>query len=72
MHYGGYLCRMGEISEVCKRAGIAIIEDACHAIGASYRDPAERPPHGKKAGELGDIACFSFFSNKTWRPAKAA
>ena len=64
MHYGGYLCRMGEISALCKRAGIAIIEDACHAIGASYRDPAERPPHGKKAGALGDIACFSFFSNK--------
>ncbi len=24
----------------------------------------KRPPHGKKAGAFGDIACFSFFSNK--------
>jgi dTDP-4-amino-4,6-dideoxygalactose transaminase len=64
MHYGGYLCRMGEIHEICQKHGVALIEDACHAVGASYLDPAGRPPHGLKAGNLGDVACFSFFSNK--------
>lgn len=64
MHYGGYLCRMAEICAICQRHGLALIEDACHAVGARYLDPQQRPPHGKMAGNLGDVACFSFFSNK--------
>jgi dTDP-4-amino-4,6-dideoxygalactose transaminase len=36
MHYGGYLCRMAEIQEICRHHGLALIEDACHAIGARY------------------------------------
>ena len=50
MHYGGYLCRMTEILEICRQRNLIVIEDACHAVGA--------------AGLLGDISCFSFFSNK--------
>lgn len=64
MHYGGYLCRMAEINEICKRHGLFLIEDACHAVGARYLDPQEKPPHKKIAGSIGDIAAFSFFSNK--------
>lgn len=64
MHYGGYLCRMSEILEIARRRGLAVIEDACHAVGARYLDPQGRPPHGQMAGSLGDIAAFSFFSNK--------
>ncbi len=64
MHFGGYICRMAEISEICRNRGIALIEDACHAVGAQYVDTEQKPPHGRMAGNLGDIACFSFFSNK--------
>lgn len=64
MHYGGYFCRMAEIKTLCDRHGLFLIEDACHAVGAAYRDSQLRSPHGKMAGTLGDIACFSFFSNK--------
>ena len=64
MHYGGYLCRMAEIKEICQRHGLFLIEDACHAVGARYLDPQERTPHGTMAGTIGDIAAFSFFSNK--------
>jgi dTDP-4-amino-4,6-dideoxygalactose transaminase len=64
MHYGGYLCRMAEIKEICERKGLFLIEDACHAVGAQYLDPRGKPPHKKMAGAIGDIACFSFFSNK--------
>ncbi len=64
MHYGGYLCRMAEIKEICEQHDLLLIEDACHAVGAQYLDPQDRSPHKKMAGSIGDIACFSFFSNK--------
>jgi len=64
MHYGGYLARMGEILQLCREHRLTLIEDACHAVGARYLDPAGKPPHGAMVGSLGDVACFSFFSNK--------
>jgi len=56
MHYGGYPCDMDAIRKIADEHGLALIEDACHAVGAEYK--------GKKCGALGDIGCFSFFSNK--------
>jgi dTDP-4-amino-4,6-dideoxygalactose transaminase len=56
MHYGGYPCEMKAILGVARRHGLYVIEDAAHAPGAKYR--------GKKCGLIGDIGCFSFFSNK--------
>ena len=64
MHYGGYLCRMAEIWAICQRHGLALIEDSCQAVGARYSDQQHQLLHGKMAGTLSDIACFSFFSNK--------
>src|SRR6185503_8404380 len=51
-------CRMREIAALARARGIAVIEDACHAVGARHGDS------GLMAGALGDIAAFSFFSNK--------
>jgi len=56
MHYGGFACKMDEIIEIAKRHKIPVIEDAAHAPGSFYKD--------KLLGALGDISCFSFFSNK--------
>jgi dTDP-4-amino-4,6-dideoxygalactose transaminase len=56
VHYGGYACRMPEIVEIARRHGVAVIEDAAHAPGASLR--------GRALGTWGDVGCFSFFSNK--------
>ena len=64
MHHGGNLCRMAELAALCRERGVALIEDACHAIGARYHDDRARPPHGVMAGSIGDIGTFSFFSNK--------
>lgn len=64
LHYGGSLCRMSELTEFCSAHGIALVEDACHAVGAGYRDPQARPPDGVMAGSIGDISAFSFFANK--------
>ncbi len=57
VHLYGQCAEMNEISEIAKRNNIKIIGDAAQAIGAQYKD-------GKSAGELGDIACFSFFPSK--------
>lgn len=57
MHYGGYLCRMDEVRDICRRRNLFLIEDACHALGAADH-------HGVMAGAFGDIGVFSFFSNK--------
>jgi dTDP-4-amino-4,6-dideoxygalactose transaminase len=64
MHYGGYPGRLAELHELCSRHGLALVEDACHAVGARYLDSGQRPPHGAQCGTAGDVGCFSFFSNK--------
>ncbi|GMQ79265.1 MAG: DegT/DnrJ/EryC1/StrS aminotransferase family protein [Anaerolineae bacterium] len=56
MHYAGYPCQMSQIMEVAAHHGLAVIEDAAHAPGASL--------NGIALGTWGDIGCFSFFSNK--------
>jgi len=56
MHYGGFACDMTEIMRIAKKYGLAIIEDAAHAVGASL--------NGKALGTWGDVGCYSFFGNK--------
>ncbi len=56
MHYGGYPCRMAEFRAIADQRGLALIEDAAHAPGASL----DNCP----LGAWGDVGCFSFFSNK--------
>ena len=50
--------------QLCRKRGLALIEDACHAVGARFHDAGHRPPHGVMAGSIGDISAFSFFANK--------
>ena len=56
LHYGGYACDMDAVSEIAERHGLGVVEDAAHAPGATFR--------GRACGTLGDVGCFSFFSNK--------
>jgi len=56
MHYAGFPCRMNEILQLASEYNLPIIEDAAHASGSFWEE--------KGLGCLGDIGCFSFFSNK--------
>ena len=56
VHYAGWPCDMDEIARHCRAEGLALVEDSAHAIGAEWR--------GGKCGTFGDVACFSFFTNK--------
>jgi dTDP-4-amino-4,6-dideoxygalactose transaminase len=52
VHYAGQPADMDRIRGIARRRGLAVIEDAAHALGASLG--------GRPAGSLGDMACFSF------------
>ena len=56
VHLFGQCAEMDRINELAARANIRVIEDAAQAIGAEY--------HGKRAGSLGAIGCFSFYPSK--------
>jgi dTDP-4-amino-4,6-dideoxygalactose transaminase len=45
-----------ELEIECRKNGVAIIEDACESLGAVV--------HNRKAGQFGDVSCFSFNGNK--------
>ena len=56
VHLYGNPCRMSAILEVAARSGVAVVEDAAQAHGATYE--------GKKVGTLGVVGCFSFYPSK--------
>ncbi len=56
VHLFGQLARMEAIGTIAERHGLAIIEDAAQAIGASRG--------GVKAGNFGSMGCFSFYPTK--------
>ncbi len=65
VHLAGFLVDMDRVMEIARRHDLYVVEDACHAIGATYESSiAESALQGKSAGVLGDVGCFSFFANK--------
>ncbi len=80
MHYGGFACNMERIMVIAKKYNLKVIEDACHGPLSEYstneifqkksRQAVENVNSGielkkaRKLGTIGDIGCFSFFSNK--------
>lgn len=56
VHLFGLPAAMEEITRIAERHGLAVVEDAAQAIGATYQ--------GRPIGSIGQIGCFSFFPSK--------
>jgi dTDP-4-amino-4,6-dideoxygalactose transaminase len=56
VHLFGQTADMDPIMEIAGRHGLVVIEDAAQAHGAEYK--------GRRAGSIGDLACFSFYPAK--------
>ncbi len=52
----GYPCELDELRGIAERHGLALIDDSCEALGATYR--------GARLGSHGPPAVFAFYPNK--------
>ncbi len=52
VHWGGNPCDMAALQDLCKVNNLYLIDDAAHALGATYQN--------ESIGNLADISCFSF------------
>jgi len=57
VHFAGQACEMDSILAASRRAGVAVVEDAAHALPTTYC--------GKMIGTLGDLTVYSFYVTKT-------
>jgi dTDP-4-amino-4,6-dideoxygalactose transaminase len=57
VHVAGQPCDMVEIQSLARKHELRIIEDAAHALPASY--------HGRRIGGLSEFTAFSFYATKT-------
>jgi len=55
--FTGQAAKYNELSDICKRYNLVLIDDAAHSIGTKY--------NGKNIGNVADITTFSFHPVKT-------
>jgi dTDP-4-amino-4,6-dideoxygalactose transaminase len=56
VHFAGRACDMSALMAIAREHSLKVVEDCAHAIETEYR--------GQKAGAIGDLGCFSFYSTK--------
>jgi dTDP-4-amino-4,6-dideoxygalactose transaminase len=56
VHLFGQCAALDELSDLCKKHNLILVEDCAQALGAEYQ--------GRRAGSWGDFGCFSFYPTK--------
>ncbi len=62
VHLFGQCADMDPLLKIAKEKSLFIIEDAAQALGAEYKPNAGS--QGRRAGQIGDLGCFSFYPTK--------
>ena len=62
VHLFGQCADMDPLLEIAKEKKLFVIEDAAQALGAEYKPKAGL--EGRRAGQIGDLGCFSFYPTK--------
>jgi len=62
VHLFGQCADMNPLLKIAKEKKLFVIEDAAQALGAEYRPDAVS--EGRRAGQIGDMGCFSFYPTK--------
>jgi len=56
VHFAGHPVALDEVLALARARSITVIEDAAHALPASY--------HGRRIGTVGNVTAFSFYATK--------
>ena len=62
VHFSGQPCDMDPLLWLARKHGLKVVEDAAHAVAASYR--------GRMVGTIGDLTAFSFYATKNLTTAE--
>ena len=62
VHLFGQCADMNPLLKIAKEKKLFVVEDAAQALGAEYRPDAVS--EGRRAGQIGDLGCFSFYPTK--------
>ena len=57
VHFAGQACDMDALEAIAREHGLAVVEDAAHALPTRYGQ--------RMVGAIGDATCFSFYVTKT-------
>lgn len=58
MHYAGVSCEMDTITDIARRHGLLVVEDAAQGVMSTYK--------GRALGAIGDYGCYSFHETKNY------
>lgn len=62
VHYAGHPVDMAPLLELARQHGLYLVEDAAHALPATYRE--------QRIGTIGDLTAFSFYATKNLTTAE--
>lgn len=58
VHYAGVGCEMDTITEIARKHGLMVVEDAAQGVMAKYK--------GRALGSIGHLGCYSFHETKNY------